>query len=293
MTSYPLSAVVLLLSAVLAGCKSDRPPAAAAATPAAASESLNAADAPATITVTASDYALELSSRVPAGAVRLHLVNHGKEFHQAQVIKLEQGKTVADFAAAMKQGGGAPPSWVRFVGGPNGIAPGQETDATIVLPPGQYAVLCFIPSPDGIPHIMKGMIHPFEVTGGTNIAGALPAADNTITLTDYTFEAAKPLAAGRQTILVYNAGPQPHELVLIKLGPGKSVEDFGNWAEGGMKGPPPAMPVGGVTFLDKGARGVFTADLTPGEYGLICFVPDAKDGKPHLAHGMTKQVTVR
>jgi hypothetical protein len=92
--------------------------------------------------------------------------------------------------------------------------------------------------------------------------------------------------------MVENAGPQPHELVLLKLAPGKKAEDFGKWAESGMKGPPPAQPLGGVTFLDKGARGSFTADLTAGDYGFICFVPDAKDGKPHLAHGMTKTVTV-
>jgi hypothetical protein len=91
---------------------------------------------------------------------------------------------------------------------------------------------------------------------------------------------------------VENAGPQPHELVLLRLAPGKSVEDFGKWAMGGLKGPPPAMPLGGVGFLDNGGRGQFSADLTPGEYGLICFVPDAKDGRPHLAHGMMRQLKV-
>lgn len=32
--------------------------------------------------------------------------------------------------------------------------------------------------------------------------------------------------------------------------------------------------------------------VTPGDYGLICFVPDAKDGKPHLVHGMVKTIKV-
>ena len=59
-----------------------------------------------------------------------------------------------------------------------------------------------------------------------------------------------------------------------------------------MKGPPPAEPVGGVVVLDQGMRGTFTADLTAGDYGLICFVPDAKDGKLHLAHGMMKNIKV-
>ncbi len=30
-------------------------------------------------------------------------------------------------------------------------------------------------------------------------------------------------------------------------------------------------------------------ELTPREYGLICFLPDAQDGKPHVAHGTLKQ----
>jgi hypothetical protein len=47
-----------------------------------------------------------------------------------------------------------------------------------------------------------------------------------------------------------------------------------------------------VVFLDKGARATFTADLEPGSYGLMCFVPDAKDGKPHLVHGMMQEIKV-
>jgi hypothetical protein len=138
------------------------------------------------------------------------------------------------------------------------------------------------------------MIREFVVTPGPSTAQAteLPPADVTFRLTDYDFKPSQPLTAGRHTIMVQNDGPQPHELVLLKLEPGKKVEDFGTWSESGMKGPPPAMPVGGISFLNKGSRGTFTADLSAGEYGLICFVPDAKDGKPHLAHGMMKSFTV-
>jgi hypothetical protein len=35
-----------------------------------------------------------------------------------------------------------------------------------------------------------------------------------------------------------------------------------------------------------------TLTLTAGEYGLLCFIPDAKDGKPHFVHGMIKQFVV-
>jgi hypothetical protein len=35
-----------------------------------------------------------------------------------------------------------------------------------------------------------------------------------------------------------------------------------------------------------------TTDLVPGTYVLVCFVPDAHDGKPHSQHGMIRQLTV-
>jgi len=31
-------------------------------------------------------------------------------------------------------------------------------------------------------------------------------------------------------------------------------------------------------------------DLKPGRYALICFLPDASDGKPHFEHGMVREI---
>jgi plastocyanin len=275
-----LAAVVLLI-----GCTKDQPKDTAQDQPKDTAQA-------ATVTVTAVDYGFEAPATMRAGVNTVHLVNRGKELHQAQLIRIAEGKTMADVAKALKTAG-PPPKWIKFVGGPNGIAPGQEARATSMLAPGQYAYLCLIPSPDGVMHAAKGMVRPFEVTGDSAAsAGELPSADLTITLKDYEFQSSKPLTPGRHTILVENAGPQPHEVVLLKLAAGKTVEDFALWAEGGMKGPPPAEPLGGVTVLDQGGKGSFSAELTAGDYGLICFVPDAKDGKPHLAHGMMRTIKV-
>jgi len=284
----PLSSVVLITLGTVAGCESERP-----STETLTSSAATAArSAPATVTVTANDFSFDAPGSVPAGAVTMRLVNSGKELHHAQMVRIEDGKTMDDMAKALKNPG-PPPSWVKFVGGPNAVAPGKETHATSVLTPGLYAYVCFIPSPDRVIHASKGMVRPFEVTPASAASVAdLPATDATIKLVDYDFQISRALTPGRQTILVENDGPQPHELALLKLAPGKTVADFAAWDAGGMKGPPPAEPVGGVVALDKGARASFVADLTPGEYGLICFVPDTKDGKPHLAHGMVKTIKV-
>jgi uncharacterized cupredoxin-like copper-binding protein len=286
----PLSSVVLVTAGTLAGCKSDR---SAIDTQVASATTAGAPNAaPAVFTVTANDFSFDAPGQVPAGAVTMRLVNNGKELHHAQMIRIEDGKTMEDVAKALKNPG-PPPSWVKWVGGPNAVLPGKEAHATSVLTPGLYAYLCFIPGADKVIHASKGMVLPFEVTPASNTsAGDLPAPDITIKLVDYDFQLSKPLTPGKRTIMVENDGPQPHEIALLRLAPGKTVADFVAWDAGGMKGPPPAEPIGGVVALDKGARASFTADLTPGEYGLLCFVPDAKDGRPHLAHGMIKTIKV-
>jgi len=119
-----------------------------------------------------------------------------------------------------------------------------------------------------------------------------PTPDLHLTVADYSFKFSKPLTAGHHIIHVMNAGPQSHEVIFLQLAPGKTVQDFAKWAGTGMKGPPPAKPIDGMAGFGKGRTGTFEADITPGEYGLLCLVPDAKDGKVHAEHGMMKQFTV-
>ena len=286
---------LLLVLGVAAACRSDRgqtsTPADTAAAAAAATTVPAAAPPGEMIHVVATDFKFKLPESIPAGAVTFHMMNEGKQLHHAQLVRLDDGKTVADLAAAFKVEG-PPPPWAHFLGGPNGTAPGSAAVSTAVLAPGQYAVLCFIPGPDGVPHVAKGMLQGFRVVP-SSAGSTLPAAADTIRISDYDFAPSRPLTAGSHTILVQNDGPQPHELVLLHLNPGKTVRDFGVWAtSGGMKGPPPALPVGGVAVLDHGAGATFTADLAKGDYAFICFVPDAKDGKPHVEHGMAKQFRI-
>jgi uncharacterized cupredoxin-like copper-binding protein len=175
-------------------------------------------------------------------------------------------------------------------GGPNPREVGDTATTTVTLEPGNYAMLCFVPGPDGVPHVAKGMVRPLTVTGG-GAAGAEPEADLVMKLVDYDFELSKPIPAGRHTIRVENAGPQEHELVIVKLDSGKEPKDFAMWGEK-MIGKPPGTLHGGVSGIMPGGKAFVEVDLAPGEYGLICFVPDSKDGKGHYHHGMAKKVTV-
>jgi hypothetical protein len=251
---------------------------------------------PTVVTITATDYAFGAPDTIASGLTTFRLVNQGKELHHASLVRLRDGKTVADFqaglTAAMSSHAPIPP-WMGFAGGPNAVTLGDTAVATEMVEPGSYVLVCWIPSLDGVPHVMKGMIHPLAVTAAVAPPAAEPAADVTIRLTEYDFQLSQPLTAGRHVVRVDNAGAQAHEIVIAALAPGKTLRDFIAWEAGGEKGPLPTGEwLGGVTTLDVGGHGEFATTFKPGSYLLLCFWPDAKDGKPHIMHGMAKQITV-
>ena len=251
--------------------------------------------APATVTITTTDYAFTMPDTIVAGVTELQLVNAGREPHHAWIIRLDSAKTLKDVFAAM-QAGGPPPKWAVDVGGPNAGAPNSA--AILDLKPGRYAVVCFIPSPDGKPHIMKGMAKEVIVTPRRGAAAAreasppMPRPTTTMTLVDYGYQLSKPITSGRQVIRVVNGAEQPHEVFIGKLLDGKTPADFLAW-ERNPQGPPPLVPMGGTTGMATGEENTVIIDFTPGEYALFCFVPDMHDGKPHVAHGMVTQFSVK
>ena len=271
---------------LLAACAKTETPPVDTTTPAAPA----AAAAPNMVTFTAKEYAFEGPDTIPAGLTMFHLNASGQQLHHLQLIKLEEGKTYDDFVASTKVQG-PPPTWAVPYGGGNPPVPGGMAIATQVMEPGNYAVVCFVDVPDKVPHIMKGMMKPLTVSTVANANMTEPTADVTMTLNDYSFTMSKPLAAGRQMIKVENAAAQPHEVVLIQLAPGKTAQDLIKWANE-LKGEPPGKPIGGIPAFMKGKNTFFEASLEPGDYALICFVPDAKDGKPHFVHGMVQSFKV-
>lgn len=296
---YPriFGAAPILAVLALVGCSVKEAPNSAATDTAGATATATAANASAAnlVHVVAKDFSLEAPEQIPAGLTTLHLMNEGKEIHQAQIIKLTEGKTYADFAAALKamKPNEPPPSWVVFAGGPNAAPPGGTAAATSTLEPGNYALICFIPSSDGVPHAMKGMMKGLVVTATTAAPAAEPTPSTTLTLADYKFDFSTPLKSGENVIRVENAANQPHEVVLVKLAAGKTLKDFQAWLPVSDKDPNiPGTPLGGVVGLVKGQHAFFTANLDAGDYVLVCFLPDSKDGKPHFAHGMVQAIKI-
>ena len=133
-------------------------------------------------------------------------------------------------------------------------------------------MVCYVPSPDGRPHVMKGMVSAFTVVpAGATVANE-PKADVLLRMTDYAFDLSKPIEAGPRVIRIENVAAQSHEVVIGRLLPGKTLRQALDWLNNGHQ--------------------IITATFERGRYVFLCFIPDAKDGKPHTDHGMAKEFTV-
>jgi uncharacterized cupredoxin-like copper-binding protein len=224
-------------------------------------------------------------------------VNQGRELHHLTLLKLASGKTLADFVAAVQANPEQePPNLFTEEGGPNAIMPGAEGLAVMNLEPGQYVLVCFIPSPDGTPHVVKGMVRALTVTPPAGQPAPEPRAVSTITAVDFGFRVDPAIAAGpNQTIKFVNAGQQHHEVLVVQLPEGKTIQDFAAaTSPDAPPGPPPGTALGGIGELESGKSAYFVDSFAPGRYGLICFLADEKgDGAPLHTKGMMMEITVR
>ena len=243
------------------------------------------------VTITAADYAYTAPDTIPAGVVKVRLVNRGPSLHHVQFVQLGPGKTVDSLMAALRNPG-PPPAWMRMVPGPNPPAPNGVAELTTTLAAGNYVIVCFVPDEHGMPHFTHGMLRPVVVAPRGGAPAVEPAADVQVDLADYSFTLSKDITAGRHTLKLVNAGGQPHEMFIARLGPGATAQQLVRYVLTGMHGRPPALPLGGASGMVPGDHAYVTMNFAPGDYALICFLPDAKDGREHAVHGMVKQIHV-
>jgi hypothetical protein len=249
------------------------------------------ADSGTPVVFVAHDYGFSGPDHLRAGLTAVRIVNEGQDLHHIQFLRLLGGRSAADFRAAIAADAGRLPSWVEYAGGPNAHLPGSEAAATINLTEGDYVLICWIPDKNGVPHVVLGMQKALSVRGGKPSKVSTPQPPLSVKQVDYQFILSKPIRSGVHTIEVTNHGTQPHELVVVRLSPGATVQDAIASFEPGASGPPKGVLVGGITGIEKGERVSFTGEFEPGRYGLICFIPDAT-GRPHFLHGMTSEFTV-
>jgi hypothetical protein len=280
-------AVLILLAVPLTGCgKSKKSTSASGSTTTAAPAAVTSMD------ITAKEYTFDGPNSVQEGYVKVNLTNAGQQDHQAQFLRLKDGKTLQEFAAA----GAADPTGLQALlltdggGGVNAIKPGTEHGVN-KLRAGNWLMVCFVPAPDGVPHLAKGMIRPFVVAPPPSTAAA-PSATATVSAKNYSFTLPT-FKAGTTTIEFKNtATDQVHEMTLVKMAAGKTLADAKAFFAKPPTGPPPFESAGGAPGIGPGDTAWADLTLTAGTYVAMCHVPDPASKKEHLALGMIQEFKV-
>ena len=239
--------------------------------------------APQVLRIEARDFAFTVPEQVRAGLVRVRLVNHGREWHEALVTRLADSVSTDAYLASARAGD-AFPAGAFDVGGPGKVAMGDSSEVVIKLEPGRYAVVCWSDN-----HVKAGMIASVVVAvdstrqtgeaatgqgGGDSATPGSPAATGELRLEDFRIAhdsgVYKP---GRNVLHIRNTGARPHDVTFYRLEPGRTPRDFGVWYAT-RNGPPPAVPVGGMVTLAAGREGWAELDLSPGQYLVACGTPE-------------------
>jgi hypothetical protein len=249
----------------------------------------------------AMDYTFKIPATVKAGLMVVNFMNDGKEPHELSFLRLNEGVSVKQFQTQLEA---FPPKAFllsKWRGGVGPILPGQSERVVIRLDPGQYVLSCFVESPNGLPHFVEKMFAPFKVVANASTSQASdPTADGTITLKTYNFTLPK-LTTGSMILKVTNNDQTGHELNILKLADGKTIQDIKAFLHQ-KKGPPPLDTAkdgpapytyaGGIQPLEPGASSWMELNLAPGHYVALCFVPEVT-GVSHLDEGMIKAFTVQ
>ena len=123
------------------------------------------AQSPRPLVIRSIDHAFQAPDTVPAGLTMISLENRGALRHEVVVVRLKEGRTLADMMA-----GKTIPERLAMQDAIIGMVlaeAGQPSPGKLVveLTPGRsYALLCFLTDPPGTPpHIQQGMVGVMHV----------------------------------------------------------------------------------------------------------------------------------
>jgi hypothetical protein len=139
----------------------------------------------------------------------------------------------------------------------------------------------------------------FAVEGEAPDTDFEPEADLSVALVDFAFGLPVELPAGEQTWLIENLGQQWHELIVIPVPDGTTLEDamllLTAVEEGAEDGG--GMPEFAAVWspMSAGERAWVQVDLAPGTYLVSCFIEDINSDEHaiHAALGLVQIVTVK
>lgn len=245
------------------------------------------------LVIVVNDKGLEVPTQVDEGLVNVRLFNRSSGSQHISVLKVDRLDRLPAIVDYLKSGDWNVP-WINRMGGPESTPPGGVSSVSMILEPGRYVIAQLPITPTSAGPLVLGDVEELAVlrqSSGQSVVTTLPPAAATITLYEWNFNITGPLNAGRRTIRVENTGQFEHQVWIVRLAPGKGLEQAVKWAEH-PSGAPPFEGIGGTTNIARGHSVNVTVDLLAGDYALLCVTYNPLSKKLHSQHGMVKAFRV-
>src|SRR5439155_9385943 len=164
--------------------------------------------------------------------------------HALDLYRLTPGVTVGQLLSAVRAG-----DWDAFAadladggpgnGTPNIVSAGHSTTVTgDGLVAGTYAMIDGTPGLNGVPNFLQGYASSLTVTA-TSTPDDPPTSDGDITITNTAVQLPAAITTGHGTFSVHFDGD--HELQLLRLRPGVSVQQAFDYSIARISGDNPAV----------------------------------------------------
>jgi hypothetical protein len=198
------------------------------------------------LTVVAHDTSLEVAPTIPAGLATVRLELRGSVKRELIVHRIPAG-TLAETLA--REAAGRPSRWFEkwSFGGP-GVPrdSARDASATLEMRPGRYLLLAYEVDAAGRPRGDRYIwIEIAAIARNFLIPARFSDPDARIRMKDSRLEVVGVLRRGQRTLQVENLGARPHDLVVGRLKPGKTIDDVRRWDRD--RGDAPFVYVGSLT----------------------------------------------
>ncbi len=141
------------------------------------------------------------------------------------------------------------------------------------------------------------LLNGFEFLGGPPPPSGATVID--VELLDYAYNLSSNDWSGNVALSLENTGEEFHEVVLVRVPDGTSLDEAAETIlESDPEDPPPGYElIGFLGFVAPGesSSAVFARELDGGSYVIVCFIPVGgfeSDGPPHVVEGMIADITV-
>ncbi|MEX1113575.1 MAG: hypothetical protein WED32_03925, partial [Patescibacteria group bacterium] len=150
-----------------------------------------------------------------------------RAFHMLWVTRLEPGRNVSEWYAAHVKG--EPTPWAVDLGGPSAAEPPGTSNATMVLEPGNYVLVCHVGSARedrNRSHLLKGMFRALTVLPGNANPAEIPRAHAVARITGTgQIVLQGTLRRGPQRIRVINETAKSHEFTVQRVKTGRTAQE--------------------------------------------------------------------